>query len=169
MQPAVASQRATIQDCAVTRIRASMHIYSKRAQTSATLTKHYSSNGTMLPMLSWVTLSSHHTATERSGGYVISAQTVTCTAGWQVSKIELEAVGALNAMEIKFASTTRWLLRLPWLQLSGTTQQMMALLMILWHRAIKWPAGTARSVAASGRQESIYASDRKVAAHSVLE
>ena len=84
------------------------------------------SGGTMLPTLTWATLSSNHTATDKSGGPVINVQMAICTAGQHLSTAEPQAMGVLSAVATRSASTTRWLPRLLWLQLSGTMLQMMA-------------------------------------------
>lgn len=69
---AVAHLRASVPNCVVTCIKASMHMYSKRVQTSASLIQLYNSSDTILPMLAWATYPSNHTATDMSCGHMIS-------------------------------------------------------------------------------------------------
>ena len=70
----------------------------------------------------------------------------------------------LNAVAMRCASITRWLPRLPWLQLSGTMKQMMQHLMMWWHNASKSLVGTALSVAANGVHHLTAASGREIRA-----
>ena len=63
---------------AVTQLRASMHVHSRKAQISAALIQLYSSSGIMLLMLTWATLTSNHRAIGRSGGYV---------SGWPLAQL----------------------------------------------------------------------------------
>ena len=97
---------------AVNQFRASMYMDSKMAQTSVALLQLYSGSGIMLLMLTWATRTSNHKAVGRSGGYVISVQMVTCTAGKQLCNTGAMARVVLSAEAAKCASTTPWLPRL---------------------------------------------------------
>ena len=97
---------------AVSRVSASIHMDSRKAQISAALIPPYSSNGIMLPMLTWATTTSNHTAIGRSGEFVISVQMGTCIAGKQLSQTGAMAQAVRSAQVAKCASTTPWLPRL---------------------------------------------------------
>lgn len=56
----------------------------------------------------------------------------------------------LSAAAAKCVSTTAWLLRLPWLQLSGTMQPMRVLQAGCLHRVVTWSAGTVMCAATRG-------------------
>lgn len=55
----------------------------------------------MLPMLTWVTLKSDHIAIGRLGGYLISAQMVTCSVAVPQCSVGQLAMDALNAVAKK--------------------------------------------------------------------
>ena len=74
-----------------------MYMDSRKIRISTALIQVYSGSGIMLPMLTWAKLTSNHTAIGRFGGYVISVQMVTCTAGKQVPIPGAGAVGVLSA------------------------------------------------------------------------
>ena len=145
-----AGDTISIWTCVVAPVRTRRQVYSRKAQTSAELLQLSNSNGTMLPMPTWVRLTSSHTAAGRSGGYVISAQMATCTAGRQLFTAEAEAMVALSAAGAKYASTTRWPPRRPRWQLSGTMKQMLVLLTMWRHTAISQLVGCVGFVAVHG-------------------
>ena len=114
-------------------------------------------------------MTSNLTAIGRSGGHVISAQMATCTAGKQLSIIGLQAQHVLSAAATRCASTILWLPRLLWLQLNGTTKQMLVHLTACWHKAIIMLLGTVMSVAASGMHHLMHGCARiKLAAQNAV-
>ena len=107
---------------------------------------------------------------EKSGGYVISAQMATCTAGRPLLSTEAMAGVALSAAGAKCASTTPCPPRLPRWQLSGTMQQMLVLLTMCWHTAIIQLGGCVGSVETSGGNHPTNGSAKtKLAVHSVTK
>lgn len=123
-----AEHRITSWMCATSQVKASL--YSRRGQTSATLSQLYSSSGTMQLMLTLAPLLSHQGLIKKLGGYVISAQMAMCTAGRHLSKHEQQAMVVLSAAAVKCASTIPWPPRLPGWRLSGTMKQTRAPLMM---------------------------------------
>ena len=165
-----AQSKTSMLRCAVTPTRASMQVFSRKGQQSAVLIQLFSSNGTMLPMLTWGPLTSDLTATRRSGGHVISAPMVTCTPGKQLSITGPQAQVVLSALAAKCASTTAWPPRLPRWQPSGTMKQMIAHLMMFLHKATSQLVGAVTPLATSGVQHPITGSVRKkLAAQGVLK
>ena len=79
-----------------------------------------------------------------------SATMAICTAGKRLLPTGAMAQVALSAVAAKCASTTPWLPRLPWLQLSWTMKQMMVHLTAWWHTAISLLVGFVMSVVTSG-------------------
>ena len=157
---------------AVTQFRFSMCMDSRKAQILAALIQLYSGNtyGSMLPMLTWAKLTSKHKANKRSGGYVITIQMDTCTAGKHVSETGAMALGVLSAEAAKCASTTPWLPRLLWLQLNGILRQTRAHLTVWWHKATSLLLGSVMSAVTSGVQHPISGSARiKLAARSAAK
>ena len=138
--------------CGVTPIRASMQVCSRTAQTSAALIQLFSSNGTMLPMLTLTPLTSRQRMERKYGGYVISAQMAICTAGRQRFSTGAMAVVALSAAAARSVSKTPWPPRLPQSQLSGATKQMLVPQKAWWHTAVSVLVGYVRCVATTGVQ-----------------
>ena len=145
-------------------LRASLHMDSRNAQTSAALIQFYSGHEIMLPILTWAPLTSNHTAQGRSGGCVISVQMVACTAGKHVSIAGAMAQAVISAAATKCACTTPWLPRLLWLQLSGILRQMRAHLTVWWHKAVSVLAGSVERVAISGVQGLVHESAKELVA-----
>ena len=124
----------------------------------------------MLPMPTWVLLTSHQRMAGKSSGYVISAQMATCTAGMPLLPTGATAGVALSAAGAKCASTTPWPPRLPRWQLNGTMKRMIILLKMWSHKAIIQLVGCVRCVETSGMQHPVNGSaSKRLAAHSVPE
>ena len=83
--------------CAVTQLRASMYMDSRKVRISAALIQVYSGSGILLPMPTWAKLTSNHKAIGRFGGHVISVHMGTCTAGQHVLITGATAVGVHSA------------------------------------------------------------------------
>ena len=156
--------------CTLTLIAATMKVFSRKAQKSAAFIQLCSSNGTMLPMLTWAPLTSHQKMAGKFGGYVISAQMATCTAGKLLSRVGAAVEVALSAQATKCASTIPWPPRLPRLQLNGTTKKTLVPLTMWWLRDISQSVGSVRCVATSGVNHPIGVLARaRLAAHNVTK
>ena len=136
-------------ECVVTPIKPSMLAYSRKDQTSPALIQLFSSNGTMLPTLTWAPLTSHQRVRGKFGGCVTSVPMAICTAGKRLLPTGAMAQVALSAVAAKCASTTAWQPRTPSLQLSGTMKQMVVHLTAWWHTALSLLLGSVMFVATS--------------------
>ena len=162
--------QTSVLTCVVAPIKTRRQVYSRKAQTSTDLLQLFSSNGTMLPMLTWAPLTSHQRMAGKFGGPVISAQMATCTAGGQLLPTGAMAVVALSAAGTKCASTARWPRRLLKSQLSGTIKQMLVLLTALSHRAISQWVGYVMCVESIGVSHPVNGSaSTRLAAHNVTK
>ena len=75
----------------------------------------------------------------------------------------------LSAVAAKCASTTLWLPRLPWLQLNGTTKQVLVFLTMWWQKVIGLLAGSVMPVARHGSKHLISGSTNRLAVRNVIE
>ena len=139
-------------------------LHRRGGQTSAAFIQLCSSNGTMLPMLTWAPLTLLLRVVGKCGGHVTNAQMTTCITRRQLSIAGAMVVVVLSVAAAKCASTTPWQPKLPWWQLNGTMKQMKTRLTMWKQTANSLLVGCVVCVATGGVQHPTSGSTKSSAA-----